>query len=171
MPKTEGKKTGSPAGGSSAKGSVGEGDLRNEVKSFASKLGFVAGGGAEGTFDDFAPSKAKKRISKGSTARSTSTNEHEAPSSSTLQGAMQAGGQGKRKRIHQEGKGSPLQQEEKGRKKEGGDKSLKKGGGKGREGAVNNQEPKTDEQGGPKLPPRDWNTGVGPRPGRCGKGR
>jgi hypothetical protein len=117
--------------------------LALDVKEFASKLGFVAGGGSN-EFDDFAPQKAKQRINPEAVAKEAAMiqkDKEQRQKDKKQKGAAIASG------AVPGGKAA---------KGDGGEKE----GGKAK-GSVDSKGRPID----PRLKERNWNVGAGPRPG------
>lgn len=121
--------------------------LALDVKEFASKLGFVAGGGGN-EFDDFAPQKAKQRINPEAAAKEAAL--------------MQKDKEQRQKEKKQKGGAIASGAEPGGKaaKSAGGDKE----GGKTK-GSVDSKGRPID----PRVKERNWNVGAGPRPGATGQ--
>ncbi len=109
-----------------------------DVAAFASQLGLATGGGSE--FDDFAPQKAKQSIS---TKRKKADNDDDAAAPKEKpKRSREDDGSGKQAKPKVKGKGQQQEQQDAKQQKRQGDEAA----------AINKG--------------REWNFGVGPRPGK-----
>ncbi|EFJ51407.1 hypothetical protein VOLCADRAFT_87659 [Volvox carteri f. nagariensis] len=149
--------------------------LKHDVKAFASQLGLVRGGGGDDAFSDFAPSKAKQKIAPGSKPNKRQRLNDDAP----VKGQVSS-------------KGSAMlsqRQQPPANKENGTAKSAVRPSGRDKDsdGQANlHAKQRGSKAHGPKSAPahhgggstdqgaegdptkaRDWNFGVGPRPGEA----
>lgn len=123
-------------------------DLSKDVQAFASQLGLASGSGGSNAFDDFAPDKAKQRVNKD--APKPSGPKPQAPAADKQQGNHN------NKRGRDQRDGSQGQGHQHG--KPGGRQAAQHSTAGGWS-AADKQAKDKDTKG------RDWNFGVGPRPG------
>ncbi|GIM15448.1 hypothetical protein Vretimale_18225, partial [Volvox reticuliferus] len=147
--------------------------LKHDVKAFASQLGFVSGGGGDDAFSDFAPSKAKQKIAPGSKPNKRQRLNDDVPTKSHGSGKASAD-------AAQASKPPAAASKENGAAKSSERQAFNKKKDKEAEGThhAKNKQPSSrpaQAHGGGSdgqavvgdLKSRDWNFGVGPRPGEA----
>ncbi|KXZ46949.1 hypothetical protein GPECTOR_39g443 [Gonium pectorale] len=143
--------------------------LMNDVKAFASQLGLATGGGSlDDAFSDFAPSKAKQSIAPGAkpNKRQRLNDDAEMPAGPGKQARKQPPAKGGEGHAAQQPAKAKQQHAQKGQSVKPGDKKQAGSGGPKRAGSDGGgmaEEAKSDDA----LKARDWNFGVGPRPGEA----
>lgn len=136
-----------------AKAKVDVDAVKNDVKAFASKLGLAPGGTGDDVFEDFAPEKAKQRIGAG--AGKADKVKRDKKAKKEAQGDVAEEGAAKGNKRRRDDKGGQTAA------KGAGGAAAKDGKGK------DDKQQQHKQQLDPKITERQWNTGVGPRPGEC----
>ncbi|GFR50755.1 hypothetical protein Agub_g13022, partial [Astrephomene gubernaculifera] len=139
--------------------------LKSDVRAFASQLGLAVGGGGDDAFSDFAPSKAKQLIAPGSKPNKRQRlNDDAKPSRPSLKAAASATHKQQPPATKQAGAGHIAKDEGRGPRNNLNAKRQNAGQAAGKPDRVGHGGG-SEEDGDAKK--RDWNFGVGPRPGEA----